>query len=300
MKKNAMRLFAAVFVVMGFIAITPTTFAAEPTNTEDENILLSPTKKRYEMAAGESKQDSMKIVNDGSSPISFIVYARPYSVRNENYDPNYDSNAKNADAYKWVQFDEGSYDLAPGESTDIGFTVRVPQNATPGGHYGVLFAETQVLTQPGGTSIVQKKRVGSIMYVTVKGDVKLSGDFVGESVPFFQTKAPIAINQRVANKGNTDFIATSTVSVSDIFGGVKFKNQKESAVLPETTRAIDNSWVNPAWIGLYRVEQSVSFLDTTKSTTNYVLLIPIWVYLTTVLLIGARVLYAVAHRKRKK
>ncbi len=300
MKKNAMRLFAAVFAVMGLLTITPTTFAAEPASTDEENILLSPTKKRYEMATGESKQDSMKVVNDGSSPISFIVYARPYSVRNENYDPNYDSNAKNADAYKWVQFDKGSFDLAPGESVDIGFTVRVPQNATPGGHYGVLFAETQVLTQPGGTSIVQKKRVGSILYVTVKGDVKLSGDFVGETVPFFQTKAPVLINQRVANKGNTDFVVTSTVSVSDIFGGVKFKNQKESAVLPETTRAIDNSWANPAWIGLYRVEQSVAFLDTTKSTTNYVLLIPIWVYLTTALLIGARVLYAVAHRKRKK
>lgn len=300
MKKNTLQLSAALLALFGLFGAAPLVSAAEPTNANEENILLSPTKKRYEMKAGESKQDSMKVVNDGPRPISFIVYARPYSVINENYDPNYDSNSKNADAYKWIQFDTASYELEPGQSADISYTVRVPQNAAPGGHYGVLFAETQVTSQPSGTSIVQKKRVGSIMYITVDGDVTTSGKLIGGTVPFFQTKAPISIKQRVQNNGNTDFVVNSTTNVSDIFGGVKFKNQKESAVLPETTRAIDNDWINPAWIGLYKVEQTVSFLSTSKTMTNYVLFVPVWVYLTLALLIGARVLYAVAHRKRKK
>lgn len=303
MNKNILQfkkvvLFGTLSLALSVLLSVPS--GAVDTGSPSESILLSPTSKRYELASGATKRDSFKVVNDGISEFTFFVYARPYSVDNENYDANFDADVTNADAYKWVQFDTTSFQLKPGESTDVSYTIRVPADATPGGHYGVLFAETQPSEQANGTAIAQKKRVGAILYTTVDGNVTTAGKFLGVNVPLFQFSAPLKARQRVSNSGNTDFTVRTNVAVSDVFGGLKYRNEKDVTVLPSTTRAIQNDWPNPAWLGVYKVEQTAKFLDTTRSTTNYVILIPIWVYLTAALLIGARVLYAVVRRKSSK
>lgn len=285
--------------LLAFSLIPLPAFAAEDDKVS-ESILLSPTSKRYELTAGTAKEDTFKVINDGNTAFNFVVYARPYSVNDETYAPDFMSKAQNADAYKWIQFTQPSYHIEPGKTIEVGYTIRVPDNATPGGHYGVLFAETQPLESNEGTAILRKKRVGAILYATVKGDVNQTGSFEGVNIPFMQFKAPITIRQRVANSGNTDFTVNSSVTVSDIFGGIKYKASKDVVVLPSTTRAIINDWQNPSWMGLYKVDLTTRFLDTDKTSSQYVLLIPAWVYLTLVILIGARVLYAVAHRKRKR
>ena len=273
--------------------------AGEPVT---ESILLSPTSKRYDrIAAGSTRTDSFQIINDGKTSFNFVVYARPYSVNNESYAPDFISAAQNADAYKWVQFDKTSYFVEPGKTIEVPYTIRVPKDAAPGGHYGVLFAETQPTESAQGTSIIRKKRVGAILYATVDGNVKTSGKLQSIDAPFFQFKSPLTIRQRVSNSGNTDFQVSSNVTAKDIFGGLKYKSSKEATVLPSSTRQIINDWQDPSWIGLYKVDVSTKFLDTNSTSTHYVLLIPIWVYVTLAVLIGARVLYAVAaHRKRKK
>lgn len=287
--------------LVAFSLVPTAAFAAQSTDDSalQESILLSPTSKRYELDAGSSRSDSFKIINDGRSEFTFVVYARPYSVNNEDYDPDFVSDVQNADAYKWVQFDQPSYQIKPGQTIDVNYTIRVPQNATPGGHYGVLFAETQPSGQVNGTAIIRKKRVGAILYTTVKGDIQTSGSFEGAVVPFLQFKAPLAISQRVKNSGNTELSVKHGVTVSDLFGGVKFKADKEQFVLPDTTRRLVNDWTTPSWIGLYKVEQRAQFLDTERSSTNYVLIVPVWVYLTLGLLIAGRILYAVIRRRKK-
>jgi hypothetical protein len=297
------RLRAQLGLLVGLFAFSsaplPVLAAESTSQPQTESILLSPTNKRYELVAGSTKSDSFKITNDGKSEYTFVVYARPYSVNNEDYTADFDSSFKNADAYKWVQFEQPSYQIKPGQTIDVAYTIRVPANATPGGHYGVLFAETQPQeSTTEGTAILRKKRVGAILYATVKGDVTTSGSFVGPDVPLLQFSSPLTIAQRVKNSGNTEFEVSHSVVVSDVFGGVKYRTDKRQFVLPDTTRRLVNDWASPSWIGLYKVEQQADFLDTKKSSVNYVLIVPVWVYLMLGLLIGGRVLYAVARRKR--
>lgn len=284
------------------LAIPSVAAAAEQTQTATtatESILLSPASKRYELKAGATTQDKLRVVNDGQVGYDFTVYTRPYSVNDESYVPDFTATAQNADAYKWVTFEKTSYRLEPGAFVEVPYSVRVPANATPGGHYGVIFAETQPSADNSGGSVVRKKRVGSILYATIDGDITTAGKSQGLSVPFFQFNAPLKISERVTNSGNTDFVVSSDVRITDLFGGVKHVAQRESTVLPSTTRQIVNDWQSPSWIGLYKVSHSSKFLDSKTSSTSYVLLVPIWVYLTLGLLIGARILYAVVKRKKK-
>jgi hypothetical protein len=279
------------------ILSTPVNAAEQTESSALESILISPGSKRYELKQGEERTDSLRVVNDGTSTFDFNVYARPYSVNDEAYVPDFTAEPKNADAYKWVKFDKTSFRLEPGESTNVEFAIRVPANAAPGGHYGVLFAETQ--PSDDGGAVVRKKRVGSILYVTVDGNVTTGGQSVGASVPFFQFNPPLQASERIRNTGNTDFTVTSDIEVADIFGAVKHKATRESVVLPDSTRRIESNWSSPAWMGLYKVTMTTKFLDKNETSSHHVLLVPVWVYATLGLLIGARILYAVAHRKKK-
>lgn len=270
-----------------------------PTSAQTESILISPASKKYELKAGEAREDKLRIVNDGQVAYDFTLYARPYSVNDESYVPDFTAEAQNADAYKWVRFDATSFRLEPGAFIEVPYTMRVPANATPGGHYGVIFAETQPGADQGGQSVVRKKRVGSIIYATVDGNVNLNGKALGITIPFFQTKTPLQISERVRNGGNTDFLVKTNVVVSDIFGGVKYRGVREANVLPSTTRKIVSNWQDPSWIGLYRVTYGSEFLDTKQSSVHYVLFVPVWVYLVLAILILGRVAYAVVQRKKK-
>jgi hypothetical protein len=286
-------LFAVIFSSQAAFA-TPVA-----TDISQESILLSPVSVHYKLKAGDTKTDTINIINDGKKSFDFIVYARPYTVINESYEPNFTSKSQNADAYRWVQFDKPSYHIEPGKTVEVRFTIRVPSNATPGGHYGVLFAETQPNDQVSGNAVKRTKRLGAIMYATVSGNVTTSGTLKGFSVPFFQTKPPLTTSQRVSNEGNTDFAAHTTLKIYDAFGGLKYETQKDYTVLPSTTRKVEIDWANASWLGFYKVSQTTSFLDTNKSSTHYVLLVPVWIYLAAVLIIGARIAYAVTRRRKK-
>lgn len=290
-------------LIAGLIAFsslsTAPAFAVDSSDVIIESIVLSPVSKHYDIDAGASTTDTFKVINDGKVAYDFVVYARPYSVNDESYQPDFVSKPQNADAYKWVQFDEPSYHIEPGQSIDVPYTVRVPKGATPGGHYGVLFAETQPSGGAQGNVVKRTKRVGAILYVTVKGDVRTGGSLQDVEVPFLQFNRPLTTAQRVRNTGNVDFTATTNLKVYDVFGGEKFTTKRDYPVLPSTTRRAVVDWPDASWLGLYRVELTTSFLDTKSSSTHYVLLIPIWVYLTLGSLIGARVLYAVAQRQKK-
>ena len=145
------------------------TFAAPAFSAEGESIALTPTSKRLTLDPGTVKEDKISIINDGTVPYSFRVYARPYLTEGEDYKPVFDKLTAITDVYEWISFKETEYTLAPGKTVEVPFTVRVPATAQGGGHYGVIFAETQPPT-PDQTSVVRKKRVGAILYTTVSGD----------------------------------------------------------------------------------------------------------------------------------
>lgn len=278
--------------------VSVASYAAEDDQTAPENITMSPVKKRYSFKAGETKKDSFKIINDGKRGYTFVVYARPYSVRTENYLPDFTTEASNADVYQWVQFDAPSYELDPGESVNVEYTVRVPKEAAPGGHYGVLFAETQPDEETNGNVVARTKRVGAIVYANVDGAITKRGDADAAKIDFFQTEPPLQATQSFQNSGNTDFDVDFRFTVSDIFGSKKYDSVGTYTVLPNTTRNVLMEWKQAPWFGLYKVDVTSKYLGKSSSYSGFVLMSPLWVYIVVVVVVGARVAYAIRQRRK--
>ena len=254
-----------------------------------ESITLSPSSRKIQVNPGQKLEDTLTVINDGKTAYDVLVYSRPYSVEGENYEPNFTAMPTNADAYKWVQFTKTLYHLEPGATQIIPYAIQVPEKADAGGHYGVIFAETQPSGGVSETTVIRKKRVGMILYATVNGNFKTSGKTAGADIPFWQVEPPLKATVTATNDGNTDFEDDTQLIVKDIFGNTKYVGTKKYTVLPGKTRKMELVWENASWFGVYNVETQQRLLGQTSIKNGYVLIMPRYlpIVLGLMLVIGA-------------
>lgn len=295
-----MKRFFLGVIAFGLLAASSSSVAYAQTSPDTESITLSPVSRKYALDAGQTIEDKITVVNDGKTAYNIAVYSRPYSVTNEAYEPNFTKTPPNADAYGWVKFPKTTYRIEAGQSVEVPFSMTVPANAKPGGHYGVVFAETQPdSTVSDGNAVIRKKRVGAILYATVNGEFVTKGQLDSTKIPFWQPQPPLHAESRASNGGNSDFVNATEFVVKDVFGKTKFTQTKEFTVLPGTSRVMSFDWNGASWLGFYKVELKQTILGKTSVDTGYVLLLPRYlpVLLIVVLLIGGA--YAWFRHKKK-
>lgn len=283
-------LFALIFGSMSVHAQAP-----------QERITLSPASKLYTVDAGKTITNELTVINDGDVAYDFLVYARPYSVINNQYDnPNFTTTSPRTNLYGWVQFPETKFHIEAGKTVKVPYSIRVPAEAAPGGHYGVIFAETQpTSSQANGNAVLRKKRVGSIIYVTVNGDVKRAGETSGSSIPFWQVQPPLQATVAAKNTGNTHFTDTTQLTVRDVFGRIKYRAVKDYQVLPDTTRTITLTWDKASWFGLYKVETEQKFLGQSVTSEGFVLMMPRYLPAVLLVILAIGGVYAMLRRRKK-
>jgi len=264
-----------------------------------ESMTISPVDGRHTIAAGSSAEGTLTVLNDGETAYDFVVYSSPYGVTDTQYTPDFATEQSNADAYKWVQFPQTKWHIESRQTIEVPFTIAVPAGSAPGGHYGIIFAEVQPSSGDGG-SVARKKRVGSILYVTVDGQTSLVGETKSIKIDWLQHQSPLRATMTVGNTGNTDFIATQTMTVADVFGRTIHQQSKEVTVLPDRPRDSSLEWSGAPWLGLYRVTVTSAVLDKTTKDSSFVLIAPVWFLVLVVVACGAGVIYAIRGRKTRR
>lgn len=289
--------FALILCVL--VLLTGPAAYAQSTPEPKESITASPSSESFKINAGDTRRGSMRIINDGDVAYDFSVYARPYSVTNELYNPTFSIIKQNTDIFRWVQFEKTQYHLAPGQTAVVNYIMTVPADAAPGGHYGVLFAETRQGTSRS-TGVVRQKRVGDLIFATVNGSYKTNGKLENFVLPNWQRHVPLTSEARVTNGGNVDFEVDATTTVQTVFGADKFRYHSNPRVLPGTTRLIIMNWESAPRFGIFRVTQQVSFLGQHHSHSGVVLLAPLWFAVVAPLIILFGAGYAIRNRRARR
>ncbi len=291
---------AGFFGTLLLVQATVSTATAAPGNAM--SITLSPVVKTYELTPGQTVQDEFIVFNSGQSAYGFSTYPNQLGIDGENYDTFLETNDPMADVNKWVHISMPTGHLDGGKMVHIPFTLSIPTDASPGAHTGVIFAQNVVdPTTQQASGVMTEKRVGMTIYVNIKGDLNLQGD-VSIDTPFLQTTPPLKTHLRYTNTGNGYYNANATMKVYNVAGKKLYdSNVQQYTVLPKKPRRAASVWEQASWLGLYRVETTVTLLGKTTSQQGYVLIVPVWLWLLIGIAIVAGGLYAfVAARRRKK
>jgi hypothetical protein len=146
-------------------------------------------------------------------------------------------------------------------------TLRIPANASPGGHYGVI-RFTGIPPELAGSGVSLSASVGSLTLVRVSGNVTEQGSIAelytsqnGKKRSLFEY-GPITISLRFKNFGNVHLKPKGTVQVSDMFAKTTASfafNSGQNNVLPQSIRKFDEVVNKKLLFGRYKVQTDIVY-----------------------------------------
>src|SRR6185312_15683598 len=146
------RLIAISLLTMGGILLSAVPAAAAP-----QVLTLTPTSLDRVIQPGTTYNGSFEVLNQGQGGYTFHVYAAPYSVKNEDYTPDFTTPLPGApNVASWFKFSTANLHVEPGQSSTVNYSITMPANTPPGGYYAAAFAETKL--PPKANSIVLNER----------------------------------------------------------------------------------------------------------------------------------------------
>jgi hypothetical protein len=266
---------------------------------------MTPTSLDRVIQPGSTYTGSFQIVDQGQSSYTFRVYAAPYSVKGEDYTPDFTPLPNFPDVASWFTFSTTTAQTNPGQSTTVNYTITMPANTSPGGYYAAAFAETRL--PPKANSVILNERVGEIFYLQAAGPVANKGTLLTWQSSLLQ-KPPLTATLRLRNSGGVHYRATIKVNVRDLFGHSKYGLKTVKEVLPQTIRRVTIPWNKTPALGIFKVSGTVSFLGQSETLpTKWVLVMSqtvrlvlgIVIALVIVLVVGRAVLRRRSAKKPK-
>jgi hypothetical protein len=297
MRKLATYLVAVFAVLSVFYFGGHTVFAAP------EVLTISPTSIRPVVNPGSVKTGSFQTINQGQQSYNVIIYAAPYSVKSENYTPDFLPIPGAPSVASWLHFSQTSGTVQPNQTLNIDYTLTVPPNTPAGGYYAVAFVETQAPKNTSG--VIVNEQVGEIFYIQVAGPVVQSGKVLSWSSPFFQ-KPPLTYSLKLENSGGLHYFSNISIVVRDIFNTPKFTLTTQKVVLPETIRQISDIWTKTPSLGFFKVTGSATVLGrNVKLPTKYVLVMSntvriVFIIIAALIIVAFSVRLLVMRKRRTK
>ncbi len=235
-------------------------------------ISLSPTSVDVTVQPGEVKHGSLQVINQGQTDYDFSVYATPYSVKGQDYTPDFTKLPDAPDSTSWFSFSTTHAHLVANQSLTVGYTITVPPATPHGDYYAAVFAQTSN-TSSTGSAVVLNERVGELFYLRVLGQEVQKGTIVEWGGGLLQEK-PLTVSMKLQNQGTTHYNANVQVVVSDMLGHQKYLLNTSKEILPQTVRKVTVPWKNSPSFGLFKVTASVSYLGKAHHlSTQYVFLL---------------------------
>lgn len=225
------------FYVIGIIAMTAVLGGTA------KAMVISPPLIELEANRGDQLANTVKLKNDGEITETYYLSTQAFRAAGEDGKPQFI--ADNFDIVSWISFQFDSVTLQPGQTTSIPFTLNVPKDAPPGGHYAAVFATT---TPPsvGGSAVQIQARIGTLILVTVAG-VRIESARIIE----FSTEKdsynvlPVNFTVRMQNNGNVHLKPTGEIIIRNFLDVETSRmkiNEDEGNILPESMRKFTAIW----------------------------------------------------------
>jgi len=279
------------------VTITTVTHADSNSTVRVQGLTLAPLRTELEIAPGTVESGQLTIYNTTNTDMNVTMSAEAFNVVNSQYDYSFDSTSP---ITKWVQFDPGDIILAAGKSKTINYSISVPLGASPGGNYISLFSTASI----GGTNqgVNSSERVGSLVYITVSGDVTHMGHVLNFFTPWV-TAGSSDWTATIQNAGTAHFASAYSLSVQTLWNKPVLESSSSSLILPGTIRLIEGTIVQPQVPGIYKLVFTASLGDVPSVTlVHYIIYMPAygWVILIAIILFIINRAVRIVQRKRSK
>ncbi|MDI6873129.1 COG1470 family protein [Candidatus Solincola sp.] len=279
---------------------------------QDFDLTVSPVKKELTVQPGERIDFQITLINHTERDLELLVYPMDFFINPDNsyefHEPGYYSYS----CSRWLEMRRDRLTIPPRSQHEEPFTLVVPPDAEPGGHYAVLFFQ-DASEPPPGLGVKPTYRIGSLILVTVPGDIVREAEIRSLSVEsdFLSLWGPpeggeagwparsMKYHLEVENTGNVHLTLQAYLTYR---AGVGFGSGSvdlgEITILPGTVRYFDGFLPSPPCLGYFRVEAVIMYgpdmytFDTEKRAGGSFWVVPL-LWILFILLAAAGTWYLV-------
>lgn len=215
-------------------------------------ITIAPVKYKIEADPGQILENVITVAN----PNDFILRVRAefqdFKVTEGNNIQWLPGDLENP--YKmsgWIRIRQDIITLKPKEELRVPFKILVPRNATAGGKYSAVFF-TGVSENEGDIGAVP--RVGALVILNIRGDLKKTGELVSFSGPRFVNDGPVNFTLAFLNTGTTHYEVEADFTVKNFFWKSDDFSSETKIVYPDIQRNLNATWNKKFLLGIYTVK----------------------------------------------
>jgi hypothetical protein len=253
-------------------------------------VAISVSPPRFELFGnpGDNLSEKIKVNNTSDGEITYTVSVEDFVATGEEGQVDFRDPATNKTTYSlanWVSVEPTRFTVAAGKDYTLNFTVRIPKNAEPGGHYASVQITIAGGSVPGGGASVAS-RVGSLILLRVSGATteKLTLENFDTDNNYYPT-GPVTFNLRSKNEGNVHVAPTGTIVITDIFGRkVKEIPLTQANVLPGAVRQVKTVWDQKNMVGRFTASLVATYgqqHQTLAASTTFIVF-PVWLIFTSI------------------
>lgn len=211
-------------------------------------LTISPPLMEFDARPGDQLVDVVKLYNETNEPLTLIASVQNFKALGETGTPEFLPVKEENDLASWIKLDEKEITLAPQERKSVLFTIKVPGDAEPGGHFaGILWSETGAAApEEGEAAVGLVAKTGTLILVRVAGVINEAGrivEFKTDKTSYNYLPANFVL--RFENTGNVHLKPTGTVEIRNMWGKkvAQFTvNENLSNVLPKSIRRFEATW----------------------------------------------------------
>lgn len=208
-------------------------------------LTVSPARVEITGDPGATLQGEIELFNEQEG-------SRTFFTTFENFEPSGDTGAPHFigakdGLAKWIQT-ENKIILESGKRSVVPYSITIPKNAEPGGHFAAIFFGSQEPGATGGGQVSVGGKIGVLVLLRVSGEVEEGGgllEFITKEKQRFFTTLPVSLMYRVNNTGGDRVVPLGEIKIKNtlrLTSATLLANKNEGSVLPSSARKFEVIW----------------------------------------------------------
>jgi hypothetical protein len=233
------------FVAFSFCLLC---FATVTHAQDSAGITLIPATIEKSANPGDVLSQVLKVTNESDVDKEYFVYKKNIRGVDNGGVPVFSEENSDKTGFEltdWLEFQTEPLKVPARSSVDLPVVIRVPQNASPGSHFGGVFisVEPPKLREIGAGVGYE---VASVVSIRISGDIIDTARVRSFSTDklLYGTKY-VKFTAKIENQGNIMIRPRGLVTITGVFGGkpeVVTVNESQMGIFPRTMRDIDFVW----------------------------------------------------------